>query len=682
MWRFTCISLIVFVCSFDTTALGARAAAPEERQSFPTIDALISLKRADTAAISPDGTRVAFVIRETNWDENAFETEIWMADSDGARVRQLTNAARSSASPAWSPDGNTLAFVSDRSGRRQIYTIAPDGGEAVPVTSMTEPVGAFEWSPDGSRIAFTARDPIPDALKTRLARFGEFDVIDEDHRMTHLYVVDVRSRQVRRLTTGPFVVGGFEWSPAGAAIAFDHTIDSDPNNNGSADISIVNVASGEIRTLVRQPSPDLDPHWSPDGSRIVFHSAMGDPTFTYGNRRLGVIPADGGVIENLTEDFDENPILVDWKPTGIFFTASQRTSSYLFRLNPASKRITQLAPSDASIGRDFTMSRSGDRAAFIDSEPSMFPEVSVLDVPSMHARQLTNLRSQTSGWAPPTREVIAWVSKDGTPIEGVLHKPYRFEVGKRRPLLVIVHGGPTGTSRPIPFSTGSTGGLGLAYPIELWLAKGALVLEPNYRGSTGYGERFRSLNVRNLGIGDAWDVLSGVDHLVQSGIADPDRVGVMGWSQGGFIAAFLAAHDGARFRAVSVGAGISNWTTNYVNTDIHRFTRQYLLATPWDDPEIYARTSPITYLSGARAPVLIQHGATDQRVALANAFELYQGLQDKGVTSTLIVYKGFDGLGHVPSKPKSSRALMEHNLEWFDRYLFSSEPAPVARKVP
>ncbi|MDQ2667947.1 MAG: prolyl oligopeptidase family serine peptidase, partial [Gemmatimonadota bacterium] len=255
-------------------------------------------------------------------------------------------------------------------------------------------------------------------------------------------------------------------------------------------------------------------------------------------------------------------------------------------------------------------------------------------------------------------------SKDGTIIEGVLHKPIGFQTGTKYPLLVVIHGGPTGVSRPVPYSSAGQ------YPIDVWVGKGALVLEPNYRGSAGYGEKFRSLNVRNLGVGDAWDVLSGVDYLVQQGLADSARVGVMGWSQGGYISAFLATHDPARFKAISVGAGISNWTTYYVNTDITPFTRQYLKATPWEDPEIYAKTSPMTYIKGAKTPTLIQHGATDQRVPLPDAYELYRGLQDMGVPSKLIVYRGFEGIGHGPSRPKSSRAVMQHNLDWFNQYLW------------
>ncbi|PYR60783.1 MAG: S9 family peptidase, partial [Acidobacteria bacterium] len=256
-----------------------------------------------------------------------------------------------------------------------------------------------------------------------------------------------------------------------------------------------------------------------------------------------------------------------------------------------------------------------------------------------------------------------------------LHKPADFDAHRKYPLFVVIHGGPTGVSRPVPY-TSST------YPIDIWVPRGALVLEPNYRGSAGYGEKFRALNVRNLGIGDAWDVLSGVDSLIAKGFVDPARVGTMGWSQGGYISAFLATHDSARFKAISVGAGISDWMTYYVNTDIHPFTRTYLKATPWDDPDIYAKTSPITYIKQAKTPTLIQHGDADQRVPPPNAFELYQGMQDQHVPVKLIVYKGFGGIGHGPSKPKSYRAVMDHNLEWFDRYLFETTAKPTSEQKP
>jgi dipeptidyl aminopeptidase/acylaminoacyl peptidase len=229
-------------------------------------------------------------------------------------------------------------------------------------------------------------------------------------------------------------------------------------------------------------------------------------------------------------------------------------------------------------------------------------------------------------------------------------------------LLVVIHGGPTGIS--IPSLTYS-----YVYPIWHWVNQGAVVLLPNYRGSAGYGEAFRSLNVRNLGVGDAWDVMSGVDYLIEEGIADPDRMGSMGWSQGGYISAFLTTYTD-RFSAISVGAGISNWMTYYVNTDIHPFTRQYLQATPWSDPEIYALTSPMTKINNASTPTLIQHGEFDKRVPTPNAYELYQGLQDVGVETKLVIYNGF---GHGITKPKERLAAVWHNWEWFAERVFEEE---------
>jgi dipeptidyl aminopeptidase/acylaminoacyl peptidase len=232
-------------------------------------------------------------------------------------------------------------------------------------------------------------------------------------------------------------------------------------------------------------------------------------------------------------------------------------------------------------------------------------------------------------------------------------------------LMVVIHGGPARVDRPAlaPDRT---------YPLELLAARGAVILQPNYRGSAGYGEKFRSLNVRNLGLGDADDVISGVDALIAKGFIDRDRVGAMGWSEGGYISAFLSTFSD-RFKAVSVGAGVSDWMTYYVNTDNRPFTRDYLQATPWEDPEIYRKTSPITYINQARTPTLIQHGELDKRVPIPNAYELYRGLKDRGVPASMIVYKGF---GHEIDKPKQQQMVMEHNFEWFNRWIWR-EPGPV-----
>jgi dipeptidyl aminopeptidase/acylaminoacyl peptidase len=290
-------------------------------------------------------------------------------------------------------------------------------------------------------------------------------------------------------------------------------------------------------------------------------------------------------------------------------------------------------------------------------------EIFVSPVEPFSARKLTDLTAQVRGWTLGTAEVISWKSRDGATIEGILRKPDGYDPAKKYPLLVMIHGGPTGVSEPI-LNPGDT-----YYPVQIFLSKGALVLQPNYRGSAGYGAAFRALNVRNLGVGDMWDVMSGVDALIARGMVDSAKLGSMGWSQGGYISAFLTTNTD-RFRAISVGAGISDWMTYYVSTDITPFTRQYLHATPWDDPEIYAKTSPITTIKKARTPTLIQLGSADKRVPVPDSFELYRGLQDEHVPSRLILYTGF---GHPITKPKSNRAVLEANLDWFSHYIWGED---------
>jgi dipeptidyl aminopeptidase/acylaminoacyl peptidase len=643
--------------------LGAQS-APASR-AVPTVDQILSLKRAGSPEISPDGRLVAYTVREANWDDNAYETEIWLADATSGATRQLTNGKKSSQSPAWSPDGSKLAFISDRSDKRQIYLISPQGGEADAVTSLEDGVTSFSWSPDGKAIAYSATEPKAAVMKDRDKKYGEFQIVEQDQRMTHLFVIDIATRATRTLTSGAFTVGSFSWSPDGRSIAFDHRINPELKNGGSADISIVTVADGSIRKLVTQEGPDSNPVWSPDGSRIAFQSAMANPAYFYSNTLIATVPAAGGTPTVLSSAFDEDPQIIAWKPNGLFFAASARTYAYLYRLDPETKAVTKTDAPDRTVNSSFSFSKDGSTYACLRADAKTMSEVYVVSGAnrSPQEKKITDLSAQAGNWATSTLDVVSWKSQDGAAIEGVLHLPADFNPSKKYPLLVVIHGGPTGVSRAVPFTS-------TIYPIDVWVPRGVLVLEPNYRGSAGYGEKFRALNVRNLGVGDAWDVLSGIDSLIAKGIVDPARVGTMGWSQGGYISAFLATHDAARFKAISVGAGISDWMTYYVNTDITPFTRQYLKATPWDDPEIYAKTSPITYIKQAKTPTLIQHGATDQRVPLPNAFELYHGLQDNKVPTKLIVYQGFGGVGHGPSKPKSHRATMDHNVEWFDQYMF------------
>jgi dipeptidyl aminopeptidase/acylaminoacyl peptidase len=382
------------------------------------------------------------------------------------------------------------------------------------------------------------------------------------------------------------------------------------------------------------------------------------------NSKLFVLNLDTKASRQVAKDFDEDIGGLVWKPTGIFGSMWNKTKRPLYRIDPKTGNHS-IAISSPEQVFGFSFNKGGDKLAFAGRNGDQLNELFMATVVYPKPSQITDMTSQVSTWQVARSEVISWKSKDGATIEGVLHKPSNYNSSKKYPLLVVIHGGPTGIDTPTPVPGGSV------YPVLQWLDKGSLVLRVNYRGSAGYGEAFRSLNVKNLGVGDAWDVLSGVDYLDSKGMIDRSKMGCMGWSQGGYISAFLTTNTDI-FKAISVGAGISNWVTYYVSTDIHPFTRQYLKATPWSDEDIYKKTSPMTNINNAKTPTLIQHGEFDRRVPISNAYELVQGLRDKGVPSELIVYKGF---GHGITKPKERLAAATHNWDWFNKYVFNENTA-------
>ena len=640
-------------------------------QATPSMKQWLSLRSVGAPAISPDGGSVAYTVTTTDWENNRYDTEIWMARAGVAPIQLTVTEKESSTTPRWSPDGRWVAFIADRGEGRQVHLIRATGGEARRLTSLKGGVNDFAWAPDGSRIAFTSVGPEGDDVVARRKAYGEFSVENADFRQVRLWLVaadtSAAAPAARALPTGADRnVGTFAWSPDSRRIAFAHTPDPLLSSGSRSDISLLDVAAGAVRPLVSGPGGDTDPSWSPDGRRVMFSSAMGDTLASfYRNAHLAVVPADGGPVTELARTFDENPGGAVWLASGIRFLASQGTTQKLMALDPATG-VTRVLLSSPSVIRAVSHSADGSVVAFVGEDATTLPEVYRVAMPAGSATRLTHMTAQVAGWSLGSREVVSWTSRDGARIEGVLYKPSGWVASRRYPLLVAIHGGPTGVSRP-------TLSYGSVYPIEQFLARGAVVLMPNYRGSAGYGEKFRSLNVRNLGVGDAWDVLSGADSLIARGIADSTRMGSMGWSQGGYISAFLTTTS-QRFKAISVGAGISDWMTYYVSTDIHPFTRQYLGATPWSDPGIYAKTSPMTYINQARTPTLIQHGELDRRVPIANAYELYQGLQDVGVPAKLVVYKGF---GHGITKPKEQLAATWHNWQWFSKYIWSEDvPMP------
>ena len=462
-------------------------------------------------------------------------------------------------------------------------------------------------------------------------------------------------------------MSGFDWSPDGKKVLINFQKNPLINSGITSDIAIIDVDTKKMDTLVKNPTGDFFSEWSPDGKTFLYSSAVNDSTdFYYRNNRLFLYDLATKASREIASDIDENKFSVDWNKQGLFLLALEKTRQKIFSVDVNTGKTKALAIPLDLIGT-VSFSKNTDNIVVSGRNFAELNEIYLwhFDQP---LKKLSNNTAQIASWNTPVNEIIDWKSQDGANIEGILLKPKNFDPKKKYPLLVVIHGGPTGIDLPDPVPT-------YVYPIMQWVEKGALVLRVNYRGSAGYGGKFRSLNVRNLGVGDMWDVLSGIDYLKSRGIIDTSRMGAMGWSQGGYISAFLTTNTNI-FKAISVGAGISDWVTYYVNTDITPFTRQYLQATPWSDMNIYLKTSPMTNINKATTPTLIQHGEFDKRVPIPNAYELYRGLQDRGIPSKLIVYKGF---GHGINKPKERLAAVWHNWQWFNKYVFgeAEEPMPM-----
>lgn len=666
-------SLAVLAASF--TCGGAAAQAPSGAM---TIEQTMSVERLAAARISPDGRAVVYGVTRTDWAADRFVTELWVASADTGERFRLTNSGKWDGAARWSPDGAWISFLSDRGGANQVYLIRGSGGEAIRLTDVAGGINSYRWSPDGRRIAILANDPEPESLRMRRERSGSFQVLEPNREIptefgrSHLWVIDLpdlarasASPQPVRLTSGDaFTINEFEWSPDGTRIAFSAVTDPSPRSRASADIYLLDVGSRAVTRLVDTPGPDTYPVWSPDSRTIAYESANGSLTYFETNRFVATVPVSGGPPRLLTDQVDEQANLLAWGPEGIYLALQQRTDVNFYRLNPATKALMRIALPDGLAQQQWTFTSDFSRRAYVGVSATSHPELYVTGRGRAAPRRLTSFNDQFRGFQQGSREVISWRSTDGTPIEGVLVKPADFDPARRYPLLVVIHGGPADVSRPLL-------GFPYAYPVDQFAARGAIVLMPNYRGSTGYGERFRTPNPRTLS--DYEDVLTGVRHLVDRGIADRGRIGVMGWSQGGYLAALLATKGSEWFQAASAGASVPSWNTYYTNGDAGYWSAQWFGATPLQDPDVYRIKSPLSYVDGARTPVLIQHGENDRRAPIAGAYEFYHALRDRGVPVRMIVYQG---AGHGLGNPKGQRTLMEHNYEWFSQHILDRASGP------
>lgn len=660
----TAALLLLFVLSAAPAAAQTAARASADRW---TPELSMRYKAVQGTALSPSGDLVAYVVREPvmEGEKSEYLSQIWIASADGERNAQYTRGEKSATSPAFSPDGRRLAFLSSRSGRSQVWVIPIDGGEAEQVTAAEAGVSSFRWSPDGSRIAHTAADPKSEEEKKAEKEKRDVILVDRNFEYSHLYVVALAQdasgkREPRRLTGGHFHVTAFDWSPDGKAIVFAHQPDPRINTASRAgDLSIVRAEGGEPTPLVTGGGVETSPLYSPDGKWVAFVSTGTTPE-PVGVGDVYVVAAGGGAPKRLADTPDRSADLVAWSADGrsVYLTESVRTTRHLIAL-PADGGAPRQVTSGEGVFGSVSVSRDGARMAFTFETPDTPAEVYVSPVQRFAMTKLSDVHRGVPRPPMGRTVVLAWTSEDGTPVEGLLTYPVGYREGRKVPLILNVHGGPSGV-----FSQSFTGGPGI-YMLQYFAQQGYAILRPNPRGSTGYGKEFRYANVRDWGFGDFEDLLSGVDHVIGLGVAHPDSLLLMGWSYGGYMTSFAVTRTD-RFKAASMGAGLPNMISMVTTTDIGDYLAAHMGGEFWEDYETYEKHSAIYRIAEVKTPTQVIHGAQDLRVPFTQGQEFYRALERRGVPTEMVVYPRTP---HGPREPKLLMDVSPRILTWFEKHL-------------
>ena len=622
--------------------------------------------------VSPDGRTVAYVVRVSimEADKSEYRTQIWLSS------RQATFSDQSSSRPRWSPDGKWLALLSKRSDRNaNIWLLPTAGGEAWRLTEAPADVQQFAWSPDSKWIAYVEQEPPRDDREKREREKDDARVVDEEDRPGRLSLISVPDeaggpREGRTLRTPSRSVGGnpdptaadaLDWSPDGKTIAFSHTARPVANEWPSSDISLVDVATGAVRPLAATGASEITPRFSPDGQWIAYVASDDPPRWAH-QRGIRLAPAAGGPLRALPPSFDESPDLAGWSADSrtLYFTETRGVYDFLYAQDVATGALRALTePGQVSNGA--SVNARGTWIGFVRQSSTDPGEAWASRLSPFAPARVSDANAQLPKHPMGATRVITWKGDQGASIEGLLTLPVGYEIGKRYPMLLVIHGGPANVFKATYPATPS------AYPTAVFSAEGYAVLRPNPRGSSGYGTAFRQANMKDWGGGDFRDLLAGVDAVVAMGIADPDRLGVMGWSYGGYMTAWIITQTD-RFRAASIGAPVTNLISFTGTADIPSFVPNYFGGEFWEDGafENYRAHSAMGHIGKAKTPALIQHGESDIRVPISQSYELYNALKRRGVPARMVVYPRQP---HGPREPRLIRDLAERNLAWMDQWV-------------
>ncbi len=634
------------------------------------IDDLFALKDVRDPRLSPDGKWVAYTVTIADLDKDESETAIWMVAATGGEALRMTAKGSSASRPRWSPDGKYLSFLADRNeSKDQVWLLDRRGGEAEQLTEVKQGVEDYAWSPDGRRLLLTIRDPKPEDLldkKEKEEPKPQPWVIDRlqfkrdyvgylDRHRTHLYVFDVATDGLTQITSGDYDDSDGVWSPDGKLVAFVSNRTEEPDHNQNTDIWIVSADNPDkgqtLLQVTKNPGPDSDPDWSPDGERICYVTDLEPDLIWYATNHLAVISSHGGEAHVLTRPLDRNVFEPRFSEDGkaIRFLLEDSGESQLAEADASSGQVTRLTSGGRSIqGFDAV----GDQVVVLNSDPQLPPEVFRLSGGAL--TQLTRTNADLLAQLRLARvEDVQFPSKDGTQIEGFIFLPPDYNAALTYPTLLRIHGGPV-----------SQFDLSFEFEAQLFAANGYVVVLVNPRGSSGYGQQFAMGIYRAWGQKDFEDVMAGVDYAIQKGYADPNRLGVGGWSYGGILTDYVITQTD-RFKAAISGASEVLYVANYGH-DHYQYEWEKELGLPWENRDLWEKLSPFNSVEKIVTPTLIMGGSEDWNVPILNSEQLYQALKRLGRTTELVVYPGEH---HGIERPSFQKDRLERYLDWYGRFV-------------
>lgn len=694
----------VFVLTASFGAQEARAQADDAWT--PALS--MQYRAVSGTAISPDGSRIAFVVREPLMEgpQSEYLSHIWMTDADGARAAQWTRGEASAGAPQFSPDGAWLSFTSGREGEgeagSQLWALPLAGGEARQLTKAEGSVGGYRWSPDGTRIAFLMRDSPTAEEKKASEEKRDVILVDRNYKFSHLYVVAVDPESDEpatpvRLTAGDFHITGFGWAPDGGRIVFAHQADprintgrlsgdlstttvpdvagiagllaargdeGDEDEDSAGDADTDPAAVGEVALLVGGAGIERSPLWSPDGAWIAYVSTGNQPE-PIGLGDVYVMPAEGGAARRMDTP-NRSASVLGWSgdSSELLLLESLGTRRHVLAVPVDGGEMRFISYGDGVVG-SVALSDDASRMAFTWQTTEEPWDVFVSPTNGYAPTRVTDLHADVPRPEMGPTRLVSWTSTEGFEIEGLLTYPVDYEEGERVPLILNVHGGPAGV-----FSQSFTGSPA-AYMLQYFAQEGFAILRPNPRGSTGYGKDFRYANFQDWGYGDFRDLMSGVDHVIDMGVADPDRLLLMGWSYGGYMTSWAVTQTD-RFVAASMGAGLPNLVSMTTTTDIQDYLVGHMGVEFWEDYERYERHSAMYHIANVVTPTQVIHGAEDLRVPFTQGQEFYRALDRRGIPTEMVVYPRTP---HGPREPKFVMDVSERILTWFRKHLGSEAVA-------